>query len=483
MSEVRKLGVEKAAFPKPPTTDDLAFLMYTSGTTGAPKGAMLKHSNVVAAIASVEILYPLKPTDVVISYLPLAHIFECVVESTAMCNGAAIGFYQGEVTKLTEDTGILKPTMFMGVPRVFSKIYQRIMQTVEAKNCIIRYVFHSKYNGQANLLRKKAPLNLADDKKIFAPIRERLGLSRCRLIVTGAAPCPAYVIEFLRIVCKDAQVLQGYGMTETSAAISIVTPGDSTMGHCGAPFSCCEIKLRDVPEMKYFHTDPNPTGEILCRGANIFAGYYKNDEATKETLEEDGWLATGDIGRFNPNGTLSIIDRKKNIFKLSQGEYVAAERVENVYSKSPVVGQIWVYGNSFKSFVVAAIVPSSEFIKGKAIQMEAWTGGDSKLGDEKYTAAFKELFSGKRKEQFKKLVFDELNKENSHLKGFEKVKDLIIETDINALGAAWTEQNDCMTPSFKLKRPYLLKRYLKDLKELYATNGEPAKEGEKWPGE
>jgi len=115
--------------------------------------------------------------------------------------------------------------------------------------------------------------------------------------------------------------------------------------------------------------------------------------------------------------------------------------------------------------------------------MEAWTGGDSKLGDEKYTAAFKELFSGKRKEQFKKLVFDELNKENSHLKGFEKVKDLIIETDINALGAAWTEQNDCMTPSFKLKRPYLLKRYLKDLKELYATNGEPAKEGEKWPGE
>jgi len=201
--------------------------------------------------------------------------------------------------------------MFMGVPRVFSKIHQRIMTTVEAKNCMVQWFFNRSYDAQATAIRTKQPLDQGVDKKIFEPIRKKLGLDRCRLVVTGAAPCPAYVVEFLRIVCKDAQVLQGYGMTETSAGISIVTPGDATMGHCGAPFPCCEIKLRDVPEMKYFHNSPTPAGEIMCRGANIFAGYYKNEEATKETIEEGGWLATGDIGQFNPNGTLSIIDRKK----------------------------------------------------------------------------------------------------------------------------------------------------------------------------
>jgi long-chain acyl-CoA synthetase len=435
----------------------------------------------VSTIASIEYVFPLKPTDSVISYLPLAHIFECVVEAAAMCNGAAIGFYQGDVTKLTEDMAQLKPTMLMGVPRVFSKIYQRIMSTVEAKNCLVKWVFNRAYTGQCTALRTHQPLNLGDDKKIFAPIRARLGLDKCRMIVTGAAPCPAYVIEFLRIVCKDAMVLQGYGMTETSAGISIVTPGDSTMGHCGAPFPCCEIKLRDVPEMKYFHTDSNPTGEIMCRGPNIFAGYYKNEEATKETLEDNGWLATGDIGRFNPNGTLSIIDRKKNIFKLSQGEYIAAERVETIYGKSSAVGQIWVYGNSFKSFVVAVVVPSGDFSKIKATEQGWWTGGD--VVDEKYIAAFADLYKGSHAEAMKKIVFDEINKQNSHLKGFEKVKDIIIEADIDKMLAGFTEKNDCLTPSFKLKRPFLLQRYLKQLKDLYSKNGEPAKDGEKWPGE
>jgi len=193
----------------------------------------------------------------------------------------------------------------------FSKIYDRIRQGVEEKNCVLKFFFHRAYDGQAKLIRTNKPLDQGDDAKVFAPIRSRLGLDRCRMIVTGAAPCPAYIIEFLRIICKDAQVLQGYGMTETSAGITIVIPGDHTMGHCGAPFPCCEVKLRDVPEMKYLHSDPTPSGEIMCRGANVFAGYYKNEEATKETIEEGGWLATGDIGRFNPNGTLSIIDRKK----------------------------------------------------------------------------------------------------------------------------------------------------------------------------
>jgi len=221
----------------------------------------------------------------------------------------------------------------------------------------------------------------------------------------------------------------------------------------------------------------------MCRGANVFAGYYKNEEATKETIEEGGWLATGDIGRFNPNGTLSIIDRKKNIFKLSQGEYIAAERVETIYGKSVAVGQIWVYGNSFKSFVVAVIVPAVEFSKLKAVELNCWEGGDARGSDDKFIEAYSKLYTGSRASEFKKIVFDEINKQNSNLKGFEKVKDIIIESSIDKSFAAFTEKNECLTPSFKLKRPQLLQRYLKQLKEVYATNGEPQKEGEKWPGE
>jgi long-chain acyl-CoA synthetase len=416
--------------------------------------------------------------------LPLAHIFECVVEAYVTCSGAAIGFYQGEVTKLTEDCQALKPTMFMGVPRVFSKIYQKIFSAIDEKNCLVKFVVHRAFNAQANAVRFKQPVDEANDKKIFAPIRAKLGLDNVRLIVSGAAPCPPYVIEFLRIICKGADVLQGYGMTETAAGISIVSKGDITMGHCGPPVPCCEVKLRDVPEMNYLHTDANPRGEILVRGPNIFAGYYKNEKATSETIEAGGWLATGDIGRFNPNGTLSVIDRKKNIFKLSQGEYIAAERVETVYGKSAAVGQVWVYGNSFKSFVLAVVVPSSDWSKAKGTELGFWTGGAARPGEEKFIAAYKALYTATASAAaMKKALVDEMNKENSNLKGFEKVKDVIIESDVDKTLAGFTIENDCLTPSFKLKRPQLLKKYVKELKNAYKVNGEAPAEGEKWPGE
>jgi long-chain acyl-CoA synthetase len=366
---------------------------------------------------------------------------------------------------------------------VFSKIYQRILATVEEKSCIIKWFFHKAFNAQALAIRNKKPVDEGNDAKVFAPIRAKLGLDRVRLIVSGAAPCPPYVMEFLRVICKGAEILQGYGMTETAAGISIVSMGDITIGHCGPPCLCNEVKLRDVPEMNYLHTDANPRGEIMVRGPNIFAGYYKNEKATNETIEAGGWLATGDIGRFNPNGTLSIIDRKKNIFKLSQGEYIAAERVETIYGKSPAVGQVWVYGNSYKSFVLAAVVPSSDWTRAKATELGFWKGEEGRPSDEKFIAAFKALYTGPNAATMKKHLFDEMNKQNSNLKGFEKVKDIIVEADVDKTLAGFTIENDCLTPSFKLKRPQLLKKYLKPLKELYKVNGEAPAPDEKWPGE
>jgi len=270
-------------------------------------------------------------------------------------------------------------------------------------------------------------------------------------------------------------------MTETSAACTTTCRDENTLLHCGVPIGCNEVKLRDVPEMKYFHTDPLPRGEILVRGSNIFAGYFKNDEATKETLE-DGWLCTGDIGRFNANGTLSIIDRKKNIFKLSQGEYIAAERVETIYGKSPVVAQVWVYGNSFKSFLLAVIVPNSEVIRTLCEEKHWWPTPKDKvvIADDTYLKDFETVWNGDHKDFLKRFVFDQISKENVHLKGFEKVKDILIESKLDKMLAGFTEKNECLTPTFKLKRPFLLKRYVKQLRDLYAENGESSKDDEKW---
>jgi len=308
-----------------------------------------------------------------------------------------------------------------------------------------------------------------------------------RYIITGAAPCPPYLMEFLRVAI-GCPVLQGYGMTETSAAAAIMSATDTTTGHNGAPLPCSEIKLVDVPEMKYLHTDtPHPRGEVWVKGANIFKGYFKNDEATKKDLTDDGWLKTGDIGRWNPNGTLSIIDRKKNIFKLSQGEYIAAEKVEAVYAKSAITGQIFLYGNSYKSFVVAVVVPSAIplFVY---LKNQGWWGElpeDFDIKSYAATEAFRtqlHTVAQAHVAEVKTFVFDQLKVEGKSLKSFERARDIYVETVMNDQLSGFTEANECMTPTFKLRRPFLLKRYLTELQGMYVANGEENRADEHWPG-
>jgi long-chain acyl-CoA synthetase len=241
----------------------------------------------------------------------------------------------------------------------------------------------------------------------------------------------------------------------------------------------------DVPEMGYLSTDKPPRGEIWINGPNVFSGYHKNEEATREALDEKGWLRTGDVGRWNPNGTLSVIDRKKNIFKLSQGEYIAAEKIESVYGKSDLVAQIWVYGNSFKSFCLAVVVPNAERIASICQEKGWWpTAKDATVvGNAKFIEDFNAVFTGSHAAELKQLVVASMRSQEGPLKGFEKVTDIIIESRIDGTLAGFTEANECLTPTFKIRRPYLLVRYMPTLKALYAKHDEPDKPDEKWPGE
>ena len=336
-------------FPVYPKPDDLAYIMYTSGTTGNPKGAILTHSGLCASVEASRHALTFTNADVHLSYLPLAHIFETGCQVVFLSAGARIGFSTGIIKKMTDDLVALRPTAMFGVPRVFQRIHQAVFANIEAAGGLKRRIALSSYNSQAAALRRGDDISHAFiANKVFGAIRTRVGLDRCRQIATAAAPCPPYIMEFLAIVI-GAEVIQGYGMTETHAIISSSVGSDRTRGHVGGPMRCSEVKLVDIPEMNYTAEDrPWPRGEIWVRGPQLFKGYYKDEANTRESLKDGGWLATGDVGRWNENGSLSIIDRRKNIFKLSQGEYVAAESIEGVYSKSPAISGCFVYGNSFK---------------------------------------------------------------------------------------------------------------------------------------
>jgi len=192
-------------------------------------------------------------------------------------------------------------------------------------------------------------------------VAKKIGLSEVKLLLSGAAPLPDFLHKFLLLVVHGASVLQGFGMTESCATATLMHLEDREGGHVGGPSPVNHIRLRDVPEMNRLHTNDPPDGEILIGGPVVCQGYYKNEKETAKTFfEENGtmWLATGDIGSIRPDGSIKIVDRKKNIFKLSQGEYIAVEKIEMAYGTCTAINQIWVYGNSFKPCVVAVINPS-----------------------------------------------------------------------------------------------------------------------------
>lgn len=454
--ELLAAGEAKPAAPVPPKPDDYCTIMYTSGTTGDPKGVLLKHSAVVATVNSlIAFLNDVAEAsvgvgDTLLSYLPLAHIFDRTAEEMHIALGAAIGYWQGNTALLVDDIGALKPSIFIGVPRVYDRIYSGIIDKINdaggVKKLLFNWGFARKlfYLKQGFKSDKAAPLF---DRLVFSKVKQRLG-GNVKLIVSGGAPLAPHVEEFLK-VAMCSPVVQGYGLTETCAASCIAVPDDWAMHGTNGPCTpCTELRLESVPEMNYDATsDDEPAGEVLLRGPQLFSGYYKAPEKTAEVLDADGWFHTGDIGRITKEGALKIVDRKKNIFKLSQGEYIAVEKLEAIYKKSPSVEQVWVYGNSFKSTLVAVLVP-------KADAITAWGKAQGKSG------SVAELCKDPAAQQW---ILDELRAtgKDNKTKGFEAIKAVLLEPE------QFSVENDCLTPTFKFKRPQLQKRYQAEIDAMY----------------
>uniref|UniRef100_A0A8C5X827 Long-chain-fatty-acid--CoA ligase n=1 Tax=Malurus cyaneus samueli TaxID=2593467 RepID=A0A8C5X827_9PASS len=436
MQEVEDCGRESRHVPVPPRPEDLSIVCFTSGTTGNPKGAMLTHGNVVADFSGflkvTESQWSPTCEDVHISYLPLAHMFERMVQSVVYCHGGRIGFFQGDIRLLSDDMKALRPTIFPVVPRLLNRMYDKIFSQADTslKRWILEFAARRKKAEVRNGIIRNDSLW---DKLFFNKIQ----VSYLRTM-TGFL-----TREYLSL----CQVYEGYGQTECTAGCTFTTPGDWTSGHVGAPLPCNLIRLKDVEELNYFASKGE--GEICVKGPNVFKGYLKDEERTAEALDQDGWLHTGDIGKWLPNGTLKIIDRKKHIFKLAQGEYIAPEKIENIYIRSDPVAQIYVHGDSLQAFLVGIVVPDSEVMPGWA----------KKRG---FEGTYAELCKNKELQQAIMEDMVRLGKE-SGLHSFEQVKAIYIHSDM------FSVQNGLLTPTLKAKRPELRDYFKKQIEELYSS--------------
>ncbi|CAL1288536.1 unnamed protein product [Larinioides sclopetarius] len=428
-----------------PKADDLFCIPYTSGTTGVPKGVMLTHRSMIACVASLVIGYGEAGMfgGTIMSYLPPAHIYEIVSEVASIYFARRIAFYTGDVKKLMDEVRILKPDILPLVPRIMNALYTRVKESVE-DSALKSFLMRTALSRKEKLLKRGKVTNQSIwDKLVLKKFQEALG-GNVHMITTTSAPISPEVMKFFRYG-SGAYVFETYGQTETLAS-SMTLPLEYDGGNTGGPVPCNFIKLEDVPEMGYFSKDD--FGEVCMKGPSVFKGYFKNEKATQESLI-DGWQHSGDIGRWLPNGTLKIVDRKKHLFKLSQGEYIAPEKVEATYSQSKLVAQIFVDGYSDQNYVVALVLPEPSTLKG-------WLRSKGY----KETEDINQLLPQKEVRKSFLMELRKIGKEKD-LNNLEQAKNLAF------LSEPLSVENDLMSPTFKVRRAQARKHFGSIFDTLY----------------
>jgi len=418
--------------------EDLATIIYTSGTTGEPKGVMLTHNNFMSNVISIGKGLPIGPTDVALSVLPLSHIFERDGFYVFCYCGVSV-YYSASFDQVGENLREVAPTVMTAVPRLFEKVYHRIIKKGMSEKGYKRSIFMSSLAvgqryGELKDKRRLVSPQLAikqrlASKLVFSKWREGVG-GRLRYFVSGGAPLsPALSYSYL---AAGIPILQGYGATET-CIVSANRPGNNHVGSVGIPFDGIEIKIA-------------ADGEILVRGPNVMRGYYGQPEATAEVLK-DGWFYTGDVGYIGKNGHLYITDRKKDLFKLSNGKYVAPQLIESLLKESEFVSQVVVVGTGRKQ-PVALIVPDWESLNHALAETGEKAPRDH-VELSKFPAAIK-------------IVQKDVGRLTGELADYERIRRVAL------LPHEFTIDGGELTPTLKVKRKVIDERYGELIEELYS---------------
>jgi len=358
----------------------------------------------------------------------------------ALFSGGMIGYFHGVITELVDDLKVLRPTGFAGVPRLYNRFGAAItaatLDQPGLKGKLARHIVSTKLaainDPKATVGANKHALY---DRIFCRKASAAFGLERVHTMVTGSAPLDPTLQQFLRTIFPG-HIVQGYGLTETYAVATAQLPGDFSCGNCGAVAPAAELCLEDVPDMEYMSTDkPHPRGEVLVRGNTLFREYYKNPEETAKAIDKDGWFHTGDIGLIDEMGRVKIIDRKKNVLKLAQGEYLSPERIENVYlANCGYLAIAFVHGESTESCVIGLF----------GVAPDGFAPFASKVLGKTYTATDLEgLREACADERMRKAVLKDLEKIGRKYKfnSWEKVKAVRLMVD------PFTIDNDLLTPT------------------------------------
>jgi len=421
--------------------EDLLAILYTSGTSGTPKGVMLTHANVVSSVKSMLTILPLNPGHRVLSFLPFSHIFERTASFTYLAFGAEIYFSQ-RLDELNYDFKYIQPYCCTTVPKTLEKMHDILSEKLLEKNVVKKNVIKwAMFVGEKYKDKQRQDV-LYRIKLVVARIlvlntfRKALG-GKIKFMAVGAAALRPDIGRLFS--AAGILTLSGYGMTEASPFISVnrTEPGLNQFGTVGIPVPSVQIKIDDPNE--------NGEGEILVKGPNIMQGYFNRPEQTREVITGDGWFRTGDVGKMVNKRFLTITDRKKDIFKTSAGKYVAPQVLENYFTTSPFIIQCLILGFN-KPFVSAVLVPNYSLLKAWCEEQGIhWTAPTYMVHNIKVI----------------KKIQDEVDRLNETLQGFERIKKFILSEE------EWTVENKNLTTSFKPRRAKLLEKHKNEIEKMY----------------